>query len=87
MFKELISFESDNLKEIKIAPRVTRLLRDTGTLISKSNLLKSIDDTNFKYCHHDGSYCTIDMEHKDSLCAWYLDRGIRKHLVAACIKT
>ena len=45
VFKELISFESDNLKEIKIVPRVTKLLRDTGTLISKSNLLVPIDIT------------------------------------------
>ena len=56
VFKELISFKSDNLKEIKIVPRVTKLLRDTGTLISKSNLLIPIyntlipiDNTYYKY--------------------------------------
>ena len=45
MFKELISFGSDNLKEIKIVPRFSKLLRDTGTLISKTNLLIPIDNT------------------------------------------
>ena len=51
------------------------------------NLLILTDDNNYKYFHQDGSYFTIDRESKICSCAWYLDRGICKHLIAACIKT
>ena len=63
------------------------MLRETATSISKSNLLILTDDNKYKYFHQDGSYCTVDLESKMCSCAWYLDRGICKHLVAACIKT
>ena len=45
------------------------------------------DNTNYKFYHQDGSYCTIDMEHTNCSCPWYLDIVICKHLVAVCIKT
>ena len=44
-------------------------------------------NNNYKYCHQDGSHCIVDLDNKNCCCAWYLVKGICKHLVAACIKT
>ena len=87
VFRELISYESENLKEISICPKISKLLKEARKAISESDVLINDGDNLFKYKHQDGSICKIDLNMKHCSCAWYLDRAVCKHLVGACIKT
>ena len=63
------------------------MLKETANSISKSGLLIPNGDNKYDNYHQDGSYSTVDLDLKICSCAWYLDKEICKHLVAACIKT
>ena len=86
MFRELINYEFEHLKEITIYPRITKLLKQAGHIIPTSNVLIKMRDNVFKYNHKDGSYYTIELKTKICSCTWYLDRAVCKHLVAVCSK-
>ena len=55
--------------------------------MSPNQLLIPNGDNKYDYYHQDGSYSTVDLDQKICSYAWYLDKRICKHLVAACIKT
>ena len=63
------------------------MLKKTWASNSKSGVLIPNSEKKYDYYHQDGSYSPFDLENKICSCAWNLDKGICKHLVAACIKT
>ena len=54
--------------------------------ISKDSLKWAIS-TLYPYVLESMYFCKVDLNNKICSCAWYVDKGIWKHLVAACIKT
>ena len=75
------------MKQIELILLVTKLLRETANLIVKEELLISESVNKYKYQHDDKSVSTICLENRKCSCAWYLEKAICKHLVAACIPT
>ena len=51
VFRELISYEGEYLKEIAIYPKISKLLKEAGKAISKSNVLIKDGEKLFKYMH------------------------------------
>ena len=69
VFRELISYEGEHLKEKAIYPKISKLVKVAEKAISESNVLIKDGEKVLKYMHQDGSFCITDLNTKHCTCA------------------
>ena len=89
VFQGVISYESTNQKEFKINPTVKKYMRvQAKSILTNNKLIPTANDQIFLYAHHNKNLGLekINTVTKTCTCHKYFDKGVCKHLVAACLK-
>jgi hypothetical protein len=90
VFQDVISYESNNGKEFKSEVRVRKYMREQAkTIIRKKQLIATNNENEFLYKHFNEKlgFARINVVTKSCTCHKYLDKGVCKHLIAACVVT
>jgi hypothetical protein len=89
VFSEVVSYESLNGKEFKTEAHVKRYMRvQARSILTNNKLIPTSSGNEFLYKHFKTNlgYARINTETKTCTCSKYFDKGVCKHLVAACLK-
>ena len=89
VFKDAISYESRNGKDFKVEIRVRKYMRDQAkTIIVRKQLIATNSESEYLYKHFDSrlGFARINIDVKSCTCFKYFDKGVCKHLVAACMQ-
>ena len=90
VFQDVVSYESNHAKEFKTEIRVRKYMRvQAKTIIRKKQLIPTESENEYLYKHYNPKlgYARINIVSKSCTCHKYLDKGVCKHLIAACILT
>ena len=88
VFQDNISYESRNGKEFKSEIRVRKYMRDFAkTIVLRNQLISTSIDSEYLYKHFNPKlgFARINILSKTCTCHKYFDKGICKHLIAACM--
>ena len=90
VFQDVVSYESNNGKEFKSEVRVRKYMREQAkTIIRKNQLIATNTENEYLYKHFNVKlgFARINVVTKSCTCHKYLDKGVCKHLIAACVVT
>jgi hypothetical protein len=88
VFQDVISYESRNGKEFKSEIRVRKYMRDFAkTIVLRKQLISTSIDSEYLYKHFNSKlgFARINILSKTCTCHKYFDKGVCKHLIAACM--
>ena len=88
MFQDVISYESRNGKEFKSEIRVQKYMRDLAkTIVLRKQIISTNIDSEYLYKHFNPNqgFARINKLSKTCTCHKYFDKGVCKHLIAACM--
>ena len=89
-FSKSVENESNHAKEFKTEIRVRKNMRvQAKTIIRKKQLIATRSENECLYKHYNPKlgFARINIVSKSCTCQQYLDKGVCKHLIAACILT
>ena len=89
VFQDVVSYEFKQGKEFKNVVRLRKFMRvQAETIVLKKQLITTQSEYEFLYKHFDEKlgYAKININSKTCTCHKYFDKGICKHLVAACLQ-
>ncbi len=89
VFQDVVTYESNKSKEFRSEVRVRKYMRDLAkTIILRKQLIATANDSEFLYRHFNKKLglARINTTSKTCSCHKYFDKGICKHLIAACIQ-
>jgi len=87
-FSKSVENESNHAKEFKTEIRVRKYMRvQAKTIIRKKQLIPTESENEYLYKHYNPKlgYARINIVSKSCTCHKYFDKGVCKHLIAACI--
>ena len=90
VFQDVVRDESIHAKEFKAEIRVRKYMRvQAKTIIRKKQLIPTESENEYLYKHYNPKlgFARINIVSKSCHCHKYLDKGVCKHLIAACILT
>ena len=88
VFQCVISYESRNGKEFKSEIRIRKYMRDLAkTIVLRKQIISTSIDSEYLYKHFNPNlgFARINILSKTCTCHKYFDKGICKHLIAACM--
>ena len=88
VFQDNISYESRNGKEFKSEIRIRKYMRDLAkTIVLRKQIISTSIDSEYLYKHFNPNlgFARINILSKTCTCHKYFDKGICKHLIAACM--
>jgi hypothetical protein len=88
VFQDVISYESRNGKEFKSEIRIRKYMRDLAkTIVLRKQIISTSIDSEYLYKHFNPNLglARINILSKTCTCHKYFDKGVCKHLIAACM--
>jgi hypothetical protein len=88
VFQDVISYESRNGKEFKSEIRIRKYMRDLAkTIVLRKQIISTSIDSEYLYKHFNPNlgFARINILSKTCTCHKYFDKGVCKHLIAACM--
>ena len=89
VFQEVVSYESKQSKEFRTEVRVRKYMRvQAKTIVLNKQLIATNLDDEFLYKHFHSNlgYARINLIAKTCTCHKFMDKGVCKHLIAACMQ-
>jgi hypothetical protein len=89
VFQDIVSYESRQAKEFKNDFRVQNYMRvQAKAIVLKKQLIATLNDFEFLYKHFNTKlgFAKINLNSKSCTFHKYFDKGVCKHLVAACLQ-
>ena len=89
-FQDVVSYESNHGKEFKTEIRVRKYMRvQAKTIIRRKQLIATDSENEYLYRHYNKKlgFARISLLSKTCTFHKYLDKGVCKHLIAACVLT
>jgi hypothetical protein len=90
VFQDVICYESNHAKDFKTEIRVRKYMRvQAKSIVHNKQLIATNLDYEFLYKHFNPKmgFARINLSSKTCTCHTYLDKGVCKHLIAACLMT